>query len=66
MLALLSNEFVLGGIIIALVLGILIGKTVGFKKVFGWFRGSGERVQAAKAQTVKAEPAKATTAKAAK
>ena len=66
MLALLSNEWVLGGIIIVLVFSIVIAKFVGFKKFFGIFARSGERVEAAKAKaaTAKAETTKAKSSKA--
>lgn len=59
MLALLQNEMVLYAIIVVLVGSFVIGKFIGFKKFFGYFRGSKERVVAAKA---KANTAKATAA----
>jgi hypothetical protein len=54
MLALLQNEMVLYAIIIALVGAVVIGKFIGFKKFFGYFYGSSERVATAKAKTAKA------------
>jgi|TARA_S200002703_G_scaffold159912_1_gene175430 hypothetical protein len=65
MFALLQNEYAMYLIIVLLVLGIVIGKFIGFKKFFGFFAGSGERVETAKAKTAaKATTAKASTAKA--
>ena len=67
MFALLQNELILYSIIVVMVLAFIIGRFVGFKKFFGYFRSSGERVTVAKAKTAdKAPTAKATTAKAAK
>ena len=66
MLALLSNELVLGTVIVLLILGIIVAKTIGFKKFFGWFRSSKKRAETAKATTAKAKPAKASATTAAK
>lgn len=66
MLALLSNELVLGTVIVLLILGIIVAKTIGFKKFFGWFRSSKKRAETAKASTAKAKTAKATATEAAK
>lgn len=51
MIALLQNELVLYGIIIALVAMFIIGKFIGFRRFFGWFSGSGKRVETAKAKS---------------
>ncbi len=66
MLALLSNELVLGTVIVLLILGIIVAKTIGFRKFFGWFRSSKKRAETAKASTAKAKTAKATATEAAK
>ena len=63
MFALLQNELILYTIIVVMVLAFIIGKFVGFKKFFGYFRSSGDRVTAAKvktAPTAPTAPAKAT------
>lgn len=66
MIALLSNELVLGTVIVLLILGIIVAKTIGFKKFLGWFRSSKNRAEAAKANTAEAKTAKATVTEAAK
>ena len=60
MFALLQNELILYTIIVVMVLAFIIGKFVGFKKFFGYFRSSGDRVTAAKVKTAPTAPAKAT------
>mgnify|MGYP003674112851 FL=1 len=62
MFALLQNELILYTIIVVMVLAFIIGKFVGFKKFFGYFRSSGDRVTAAKVKTAPTAPAKATKA----
>ena len=57
MIALLQNELVLTGIIIALVLGIVIHKWFGLGRLIRVFTGSGKRVEVAKAKTAKAKTA---------
>jgi len=62
MFALLQNELILYTIIVVLVLSFVIGKFVGFKKFFGYFRSSGDRVTEAKAKTTPTAKAKAAKA----
>lgn len=62
MFALLQNELILYTIIVVMVVAFVIGKFVGFKKFFGYFRSSGDRVTIAKAKTAPTAPAKATKA----
>jgi hypothetical protein len=67
MFALLQNELILYTIIVVMVLAFIIGKFVGFKKFFGYFRSSGDRVTAAKVKTAAPAPdAPTVKAKAAK
>lgn len=54
MLALLQNEMVLYTIIVVMVLAFAIYKTVGFKRFFGFFRGSKDRVETARANAAEA------------
>jgi Na+-transporting methylmalonyl-CoA/oxaloacetate decarboxylase gamma subunit len=58
--ALFANELFLGLVIVLLILGIVVAKTVGFKKFFGWFRSSSKRAEEAKAKTAEAKAKPAT------
>ena len=54
MIAILQNELVLYGIIVALVLMFIIGKFIGFRRFFGWFSRGSDRVETAKAKASEA------------
>ena len=59
MIAMLTNEWFLGGVIIVLLLGIIIHKIYGLGKFLRLFTGSGNRLKAARREANEAEAAEA-------
>lgn len=61
-MAIFTNEYVLGGAVIILCLGILIHKFWGLKRFFGLFRGSKNRVETARAKAAERSATEPVTA----